>query len=271
MSELLVFIGLVVLCAAFLSFPHPWMQRMGMLSVVVTTFAAGYLPTGRVWVGGAVVSLWVLVPWLEIFFRVRKFRLPLQKKLQPVFPPSREMFPELESLSDDIEASGFEHVADSGWEMDGYRQFLRLYARPSSAEEAAITCIEQNQTGFDFCSITSRTTEGEVYTTWNCPISQSLQKLPTVHLHRVKAGATFGEMLKAHQDFLQREGSNLAGLVPVDPEAVRNSVEQDMNKQVEHNLRIGLLRADEDNLGRYSWRGLFYLWGKVLRDILRIT
>lgn len=271
MSELLVFIGLVVLCAAFLSFPHPWMQRLGMLTVVVTTFAAGYLPTGSVWGGGAVVSLWVLMPWLEIFFRVRKFRLPLHKKLMPTPPPSREMFPELESFSDEIEASGFEHVADSGWEMDGYRQFLRLYARPSSAEEAAITCIEQHQTSFDFCSITSRSKNGGVYTTWNCPISQSLQKLPAVHLHRVRVEASFGEMLKAHEDFLQREGVESSGLVPVDPDLVRNMVEQDMNKQVEHNLRIGFLRADEDNHGRYSWRGMLYLWSKVLRDILRVT
>lgn len=270
MSDVLIFIGLVVLCAAFMSFPHSWMQRLGLLSVVVTTFAAGYLPTGSMWIGGAVVSLWVLVPWLEIFFRVRKFRLPLHKKLQPFPPPSREMFPALESLSDDIEASGFEHVADSGWEMDGYRQFLRLYARPSSTEEAAITCIEQNRVGFDFCSITSRSKEGEVYTTWNCPISQSLQKLPTVHLHRVRVEATFGEMLKAHEIFLQQEGMDHSRLSHVDPDLVRSAVERDMNDQMQHNLRIGLLRA-EDNHGRYSWRGMLYLWGKVIRDILRVT
>ena len=41
MNELMLFVGLVVLTAAFFSFPHPVLRRIGILSLGVTTFAAG--------------------------------------------------------------------------------------------------------------------------------------------------------------------------------------------------------------------------------------
>ena len=126
MNELMLFVGLVVLTAAFFSFSHPVLRRIGIFALGLTTFAAGYLATGNVWVGAACVLAWLFLPWVEILLRVRKLRLPLHKQLRQATPPSRDMFPALDELSDDIEASGYEHVADLGWDIDGYRQFLRL-------------------------------------------------------------------------------------------------------------------------------------------------
>ena len=107
MNELMLFVGFVVLTAAFFSFPRPVFRRMGILSLGVTTFAAGYLATGNLWVGAACVSAVLLLPWVEILLRVRKLRLPLRKQLRQSTPPSREMFPSLGDLSDDVEAAGF--------------------------------------------------------------------------------------------------------------------------------------------------------------------
>ena len=271
MNELMFFVGLVALTAAFFSFPHPVCRRLGILSLGAATFAAGYLATGNLWIGAACVSAVLLLPWVEILLRIRKLRLPLRKQLRQSTPPSREIFPALTEISDDIEASGFEHVADLGWEMDGYRQFLRLFAHPKKHEEAAITYVEQNQLGFHFTSVTSRGLDGAVFTTWDCPVSSSLKIPPTVHLHRVAGEAPFDTLLEGHGDFLRERGVEDGALQAVDPDSVRAAVEQDMETQMQHNIREGLLEPADDGHGRYSWRGMLYLWFQFLRDIFRFS
>lgn len=270
MNLFMLFAGLAVLTMAFFAFGHPLMRRLGLLSLVATTFAAGYLLTDNVWAGLAAASVWFLLPWVEILLRVRKLRLPLRKELRSATPPAREMCPDLEALSDEIEAAGFEHTDDLGWEMDGYRQFLRLFARPEQREEAAITCVEQNQMGFHFVSVTSRSGDGSVYTTWNCPVPSSLKTPPKVHLRRAAPDADFGQIMAEHASFLESQGCTREVLQPVDPEAVRASVQMDMVAQMDHNLREGLLQPVGEGHSRYSWRGMLYLWCQFLRDIFRI-
>ena len=271
MNEVLLFLGLVVLTAAFLSYGHPFLRRLGILSVGVTSFAAGYLLSRNVWVGVVCAAAWLFLPWVEILLRVRKLRLPLRKQLRQSTPPPRDMFPELAGLSDDIEAAGFEHVADLGWDMDGYRQFLRLFAHPEKREEAAITYVEQNQLGFHFASVTSRGTGGDVFTTWNCPVSSSLKTPPTVHLHRVAGESPFKILVAGHGEFLGQRGLTAADLEPVDPDKVRAAVERDMETQMQHNIREGLLEPADEGHGRYSWRGMLYLWWQFVRDIFRLS
>ena len=271
MNETLLFLGLVVLPAAFLSYGHPLLRRLGVLSVGVTSFVGGYLLSGNVWVGAACAAAWLLLPWIEILLRVRKLRLPLRKQLRQSTPPNRDMFPELSDLSDEIESAGFEHVADLGWDMDGYRQFLRLFAHPEKREEAAITYVEQNQLGFHFASVTSRGAGGDVFTTWNCPVSSSLKTPPTVHLNRVASEAPFKTLVAGHGEFLGQRGLAAADLQPVDPDTVRAAVESDMETQMQHNIREGLLEPADDGHGRYSWRGMLYLWWQFVRDIFRFS
>jgi len=271
MNGLLLFAGLVVLTAAFLSYGHPVLRRVGVLCIGLTAFAAGFLPTRNVWIGMTAVLLWLLLPWVEILLRVRKLRLPLRKQLQNVPPPSREMFPLLGELTDEIESCGFEHVADLGWEMDGYRQFLRLFADPQRRAEASVVLVEQHQLGFHFSSITSRGTDGSVFVTWNCPLSSSLMTPPSVRVNRVAAEAPFDAMVASHGEFLQNAGVRAEALAPLDPGTVRAAVEGDMEAQMQHNPRGGVLRPADDGHGRYSWRGMPYLWAQFLRDMFRFS
>ena len=53
--------------------------------------------------------------------------------------------------------------------------------------------------------------------------------------------------------------------------SVRVSVERDMESQMQHNLREGLLQREGEEHGRYSWRGMLFLWFQVLRDIFRLS
>lgn len=271
MNDFLLFAGLVVLTVAFFSFAHPVLRRLGLLSFAATIFSIGYLPTKNVWVGAACVAGLLLVPWLEILLRIRKLRLPLRKHLTQSSPPTREMFPDLEQITGDIESAGFEHVADLGWDMEGYRQFLRLFANPEKREEAAITYVEQNQLGFHFASVTSRGPRGSVFTTWNCPVSTSLKTPPTVRLHRVAADASFADLVDGHDAFLRGEGLGENDLLPVNPDSVREAVERDMETQMQHNIREGLLEPADEAHGRYSWRGMLFLWWQAVRDIFRFS
>lgn len=269
MNSLLLVAGLVVLTAGLFSYRHPAVRRLGLVGVAATTFAAGHLLTGSWIVGSVCVLGWLLLPWLEILLRVRHLRLPLRKQLRQTAPPGREQFPELNELSDEIEAAGFEHAADLGWDMEGYRQFFRLFANPHTRTEASITFVEQNQLGFHFVSVTSRAAAGAVFTTWNCPVSSSLKTPPAVRLHRVAGDAGFDVLCREHAAVLARDGAT--GLLPVDPERIRAAVEQDMEAQMQHNMREGLLRAADEGHGRYSWRGMLFLWWQVVRDIFRFS
>lgn len=271
MNEFLLFAGLAVLTRAFFEYSHPVLRRLGVVGIGATVFAAGYLPTGNVWAGAACVAVLLLLPLVEILLRIRKLRLPLRKELRQAPPPSREMFPDLERVTGDIESAGFEHVADLGWDMEGYRQFLRLFVNPQKREEAAITYVEQNQLGFHFAGVTSRGRDGVVFTTWNCPVSSSLKTPPGIHLRRVAADAPFSALLAAHEGFLGERGVEENTLQPVEPDSVRASVERDMESQMQHNLREGLLEPADDGHGRYSWRGMLFLWWQSVRDIFRFS
>jgi len=271
LNELLLFAGLVVLTWACFSFAHPLLRRLGLLCFAATVFAAGYLPTKNPWVGAACVLGLLLFPWLEILLRIRRLRLPLRKQLTQVPPPGRETFPDLERITNDIESAGFEHVADLGWDMDGYRQFLRLFAHPDKRAEASITYVEQSQIGFHFASVTSRGADSSVFTTWNCPVSTSLKTPPTVHLNRVAAEAPFADLVAGHDAFLLAQGLEQSALQAVDPDSVREAVERDMETQMQHNIREGLLEPADDGHGRYSWRGMLFLWWQAVRDIFRFS
>jgi hypothetical protein len=271
LNEFLFFSGLFVLTAACFQFAHPLMRRLGLLSLAGTIFAAGYLLVGNFWGGAAGVAVLFMLPWIEILLRIRKLRLPLRKQLRQATPPAREMFPELDDITGDIEAAGFEHAADLGWEMDGYRQFLRLFANTEKCEEAAITYVEQNQIGFHFTSLTSRAADGAVFITWNCPVPSSLKTLPNVHLNRMAGEIEFKTLLEGHDAFLEGQGLKREGLQVVDADSVRVSVERDMESQMQHNLSEGLLHREGEEHGRYSWRGMLFLWFQCLRDIFRLS
>jgi hypothetical protein len=43
-----------------------------------------------------------------------------------------------------------------------------------------------------------------------------------------------------------------------------------MRKQVEHNLAAGIIRLTGDGHFQYSARGLIFLWGQFIKDMVRL-
>jgi hypothetical protein len=270
-SDLLLVFGVAVLSAGLRTYQNPILFRLGTLGVVATSFLAGWLLGQSLVMGVVLAASWLFLPWLEILTRVRRMRLPMERALAPASPPSRGTFPNFSAVTSEVEDEGFEHLQDVGWEHDGHRHFYRVFNDPARSMQASISLSEQADLAFFYLSITSRTKDGRVYTTWNYPFSYGLKLEPHLKIQRFSGHGPFTKMLEAHAAFLKAEKVEPSELTLQDPEALVANMEGDMRAQISHNLDIGLLQRDGEKLIRYTVRGMFYLWFQFLRDFVRIS
>jgi hypothetical protein len=269
-SSILLVLGIAVLGMAFRSFDHPIAQRLCVLCVLAVSFLLGYLPSENWVVGIAVAALWIFLPWLEILTKIRALRLPLERELEYKNPPARDLFPNLDDLTEEIEQEGFELISDLGCDWDAQCQFLRLFHRPADQTQAALCLVDQGNIAFYYISLVTRPTDGHVFTTWNYPFSYSLKFLPQTHIQRVRANASFVAMCEAHQDLLARNKISVDAIPKLDPPQIQTLLQQDLTAQIIHNVRAGLLAQVDEQKVRYTWRGMFYLWFRFLCDFVRL-
>ena len=262
--------GLVVLALALRSFAHSFFRKAGILAVLAASYLGAYFVFRQHLAGVAAVLSWFFLPWVELLTRIRGMRLPLEKKLEHTPPPSPQRFPSLESITEEIEGLDFEYVDDVGWEWDSLEQFFRIFY---SAKERLLTmaCLnEQNQMGFVHLAISSRDREGNTWKTWDYPFSYALQSSPKLWLNRVEPGGSFADMKEAHLSFLGAHGLQVEDLVEENLEQVNRVIEEEVRGQINHNLSRGIIRKSEGGTFRYSWRGLFFLWTQVLKDMVKL-
>ena len=269
--HLLLILGMLALSLALRSYAYTVTQKLGAIGIFATSFLIGWLLSGYVAVGLFCAASWLLLPWLEILTRIRHIRLPLEKNLRHKTPPSRENFPALGELTDEVEEEKFEHVEDAGWDWDDYQQFFRLFYKAQERAQAAICLIDQHDIGFFYLSISSRSKDGTIWTTWNYPFSYSLKLVPQLRINRLRADYTFLELYESHRDWLRRHGIVADQLVELDPEKMQTEIQQDLRAQILHNLANGVLTKTDEGLIRYSWRGLFFIWVQFLRDLVRLS
>lgn len=270
-SDLLLVFGVAALSAGLRSFEHPAIFRLGNLGVIATSFLAGWLIGQSVVMGCVLAASWLFLPWLEILTRIRRMRLPAERALSPTSPPSRSTFPNFASVTDEIEGEGFEYLQDTGWEYEGHRHFYRVFQDSTRSLQATISVSEQDEMAFFYLSLTSRTKDGRVFTTWNYPFAYGLKLEPHLTIQRFNGHGPFSKMREAHAELLQKERVEPDQLITQDPDTLVEAMERDMKAQISHNLSVGLLRRDEDSFIRYTVRGMFYLWFQFLRDFVRLS
>lgn len=254
------------------TFTHPLVHRLGSLCILGTSFLVGYFLTGRWQVGAICAGSWLLMPWLEILLRVRQLRMPAKNTLRHRRAPSRELFPALEILTEQMEEEeGFEQVDDAGWDWQDHQHFLRLFYKPDERLQAAICMVEQEGMAFYYVSFFSRAEGGKTWVTWNYPFSYSMKMAPDMKINRMGGTATLFEMLASHRDFLGAAGVPAETLRPSEPEEIASDIQCDMEGQIAHNVKEGLLLPDVEGMVRYSWRGCFYIWFQFLREFVRFT
>ena len=269
--NIMLILGVALLSIALRCFQSALLHKLGAIGILVTSFLIGYLPTQNIPVGVLCVASWLLLPWLDILTRIRRLRLPLEKTLRHRVPPSRETFPALEELSDELEDEGFEHIEDAGWDWEDYQQFLRLYYRKEDRSQAAICMIDQGDISFYFLSVSSRAKDGTTYTSWNYPFSHSLKLMPQLKVNRLRNDQTFFELCADHGAFLRKHRVTTENLANPGPEEIRDQIQKDLRAQVLYNITKGVLKRTGEGQIRYSWRGLFFIWVQCLRDLVRLS
>ena len=273
MNSLLFVLGVIVLAMALRSFSNPVVRKAGAVAILVASYLVGYFLTGSHVAGISGVLMWFLLPWIELLTRIRKLRLPRRKSLSHQTPPNSRRFPHLGEFTDEVEAEGYEHVEDTGWEWDELQQFFFIFYHAGDKTQAAICLNEQQGLAFVFVSLTSRTADGKTYRTWNFPFSYTLKMSPDIQVNRVPNASSFVELQAEHRDFLQRVGVSTEALIAEDPEALPAQMEMETQVQISHNIDRGLIEpASEDpEKVRYSWRGLFFLYGQLVKDMVKLS
>lgn len=271
MRETLTVIGLVVLAVALRSARVNFLRKLGALTILAASFCLFHFVTGSLWGGLIGVLLWFFLPWIELLTRIRRMRLPLNNRLCHREVPNPSFFPNASEAAAAMEEAGFEHVSDCGWEWAGMKQFFRLYWNPEEKAVAAVCLCEQSDVAFAFISVTSHDADGGIWRTTNFPFAPTLQCPPNVRWNHVPCERScFHQILSDHQKYLTRSRVPAGHFRVPDPEEIENSIEGEMRKQVDHNLSSGIIRLTGDGHFKYSRRGLVFLWGQFIKDMVRL-
>ena len=135
---------------------------------------------------------------------------------------------------------------------------------------AAVCLCEQSDVAFAFVSITSHDSDGHIWRTTNFPFAPTLRCPPDVRWNHVPCGRNcFHQMLRDHQSYLRRVKVSPERLRVPDPEEIEASIESEMRRQLDHNLNTGIIRLTGDGHFQYSKRGLIFLWGQFIKDMVR--
>lgn len=271
MRESLTVIGLLVLAVALRSARTNLLRKLGAFTLLAASFCLFYFIT-RHPVGGLIgAGLWFFLPWIELLTRIRRMRLPLNNRLRHREVPNPSFFPNATEAAAAMEEAGFEHVSDCGWEWAGMKQFFRLFWHPEERAIAAVCLCEQSNVAFAFITITSHDADGKIWRTTNFPFAPTLQCPPNVRWNHVPCERScFHQILKDHHAYLSRVKISTDHLRMPDPEEIEDGVEAEMRNQVEHNLAAGIIQLTGDGNFQYSRRGLFFLWGQFIKDMIRL-
>ena len=271
MRETLTVIGLLVLALALRSSRSNILRKLGALTFLASRFCFFYFISGS-WVSGlAGVGVWFFLPWIELVTRIRSMRLPLNNRLRHREVPNPSFFPNAIEAATAMEEAGFEHVSDCGWEWGGMQQFFRLFWHPEERAVAAVCLCEQSDVAFAFITVTSQDQDGKVWRTTNFPFAPTLRCPPNVRWNHVPCERScFHQILSDHRRYLSRMNVPPERLRMPDPEEVEDGIELEMRNQVDHNIAIGIIQLTGDGHFQYSKRGLFFLWGQFIKDMVRL-
>jgi len=271
MSETLTVIGLFVLAMGLRTARLNFLRKFGAFTFLVASFCLFFFVTGSFVWGFAGVGLWFFLPWIELLTRIRRMRLPLNNRLRHREIPNPSFFPNATEAAAAMEEAGFEHVSDCGWEWAGMQQFFRLFWHPEERAVAAVCLCEQSNVAFAFITITSQGTDGRIWRTTNFPFAPTLQCPPNVRWNHVPCERScFHQILKDHQTYLANVKVSTDRLRIPDPEEIEDGVETEMRDQVDHNLAAGIIQLTGDGKFQYSRRGLMFLWGQFVKDMVRL-
>ncbi len=264
-------LALLLFAWACRTYNNRYVAKLGWVAILAASYLSGYFLSGEEQAWGVVgVALWFVFPWVEILGRVSKLRFPIKSEVKHRFPPSRDIFPDLDEISSEVETAGFAQTDDAGWKWEDTDNFIRIFYHEAKHLQATINIAQQGEFVFSHACLTTRTAEGISYITTNYPFSLTMKLGPKQVMNRCNDAEIFDDMLCSHEAFLAKQQVPEDQRIAQDPEALHAMIENDLTQQVDHNLRAGVIvRADEEHF-RYSWRGYLFLWFQVIKDMIRV-
>lgn len=269
--EMLLLGGLVILSFALFTCQWFWLRKLGVVTLLGSSALLGWFLSGSIIVAIGAAALWLLLPWIEILTRIRHIRIPVERQLRPKNPPDIEMEPSLEELTREFENAHFESVDDVGWQWENFQQFFRLLSHPRERCHALLSIAEQGQVAFFYMGVTSRTKDGRLWTTWTYPFSNGLKRMPRLRVQRLAGHVSVSELMMKHREFLERNGVETDDLVEPPADALPEAMQTELQDQIRHNLKAGLLVESDDGNIRYTWRGLCFVWWQAVCDLVRLS
>lgn len=271
MRETLIVIGLFVMAVALRSSRKGMVRKLGALAFLFATFTFFYLISGNVLVGIAGACLWFFLPWVEILTHIRSLRMPLNNRLRHRELPNPSFFPNAIEAAAGMEETGFEHISDCGWQWSGMQQHFRLFWHPEERAIASVCLCEQEQVAFAFISVTSTDSSGRTWRTTNFPFAPTLRCSPCLRWNHVPCERScFIQILADHRKFLTKMKLKHSDLRVPNPEEIEDSIESEMRRQVDYNLKSGIIQLSGDGHFQYSCRGLLFLWWQFVKDMIRL-
>ena len=270
LSEILYLAALVVFAWACRTYHNRYLHKAGWIALLAATYLSGFFLFDSHVAGSFGVAIWFLLPWVEIAGRVRGLRFPIRSEVGSRFPPSDDVFPNLDELTAEVEACGFEEAGDSGWKWSETDHFVRFFYDENWCTQASIALARQDHFAFSYVSLTTRPTDGRIFTTTNYPFAPTMRHAPQQHVQRFVHAESMEELVECHERFLDKAALDDDDIIPLDIEELSTYLEEDLSKQVQHNLSTGLIEPVGEDEFRYSWRGCFFLWFQVVKDMIRV-
>jgi hypothetical protein len=271
MRAILIVIGIFLIAIALRTAKRAWVRKLGAVGFLVASYVACFFLVGSWWGGFLGIALWLFLPWVELVTRIRKMRLPMDHRLLHSSIPNPAFFPNAPQCLQAMEDAAFEHSTDCAWHWSGIKQYCRLFLNPSQRTVACLSLCEQADVVFSYISITSISNTGTILRTTNYPFAPTLKYPEKYHWNHVPCSRhCFSQILASHERFLQQQGGADSSLQAIDPDLLEEMMEEEMHEMIEHNLDHGIIEFAGDGFFSYSTKGLFYLWGQFIKDMVRL-
>jgi hypothetical protein len=272
MRETFIVVGIFIFAVALRTSQSPTIRKIGALTFVAVSFSIFYFVSGRnEWWGLVGALLWLFLPWVELLTRIRRMKLPMENRLRHVQPPNPSFFPNARETMQAMTERGFERISDCCWHWAGMQQHYCLYVHPETGAIASLSLCEQADVAFSFVSITSIGEDGSIWRTTNYPFAPTLIHPKRHNWNHVPCRRNcFHEIHGNHLEFLRAKKIDQAQISSPDPDQLDELVEEEMEEMIAYNLELGIIEYSDEDCFRYSKRGLFFLWGQFLKDMLRL-
>jgi hypothetical protein len=161
-------------------------------------------------------------------------------------------------------------INDAGLGLGRLPAILRLFYKEEDRAQATICLNEQHDLSFYYLRISSRAQDGNIWTTWNYPLSYGLKLTPHFRINRQRPDQSFWQLYQSHKSFLRDNGIDTDRIDHLNEDQIQEEIEKDLRDQIAHNIQAGVLMQTAAGEIKYSWRGMIYLWCQFLLDLVRL-